>query len=141
MKKVVALTVGLLVAFGLGYVPQYLKSNRLAAEMQQSQERFQQQLAEVESRNKILMLHSELGMLLLEVENQNYGNARERSTAWFDHLRGVISGSTDQSTVKALNSIMGQRDTLTALLTEAKPEALTMVREMYRSMAAVVGVK
>ena len=139
MKKFLLVVVGLLVAFGLGYVPQYLKVSRLTAEMQQTQDELQQRVDTLEERNRILTLHSALGMLLLEVENQNYGNARERSTDWFDQLRNAISNSTSDSTTNALSEIAAQRDQVTAMLTETKPEAAARLRQMYRALAAVVG--
>lgn len=141
MKKFLAVLIALIVAFGLGYIPQYMKVQQITAEFDQSRVQLEERIAEIDGRNSVLTLHGQLGMLLLEIENQNYGSARERSTLWFDRLRDVISNSPDEVTANALNPIMGQRDQMTALLTEAKPEALAMARDMYRSVAAVAGVK
>ena len=141
MKKTLIVLVAVAVAFAAGYIPQYLSNQQLASQLGQSEEEMQGRIVELEGRNRLLALHSQLGMLLLEVENQNYGTARERSTNWFDQLRDAAAGSTDASTNQALNAIMNQRDTLTSLLTEADPKATATVREMYVSLAAALGVR
>ena len=137
MKKFLLVVVVLVTVFGLGYVPQYLQVSRLSDELQESMDTYEARLAEMEELNQILQLQRDLGTLLLEVEDRNYGMARERSTEWFDRLADLVSSSATEQTRQALAAISRRRDTLTAMLTEANPDTATHVREMYQALASV----
>ena len=89
----------------------------------------------------MLKLHSELGMLLLEVENQNYGIARERAAAWFKQLPDARNAVADETSRQAITALAAQRDAVIALLTEADSEVVPLIRQMYSSLAGVAGIK
>ena len=77
----------LLAAYLGGFVPQYLKNREATAQLQQTQA----QLAEAQAQLRLAVLQNNLGLILVEVEQNNFRAAKERSTKFFDDLRQTIA--------------------------------------------------
>ena len=78
-------------AFLAGSVPLYLKDGRLTEKVSVLQTR----LGQAGHQLTIATPRNQLGMILIEVEQNNFGLTRERSTHFFDGLRQVIRDQTD----------------------------------------------
>ena len=78
----VALLIGLLV----GFVPVYLNSRDASKRASAAQQKLEADLARLQQQVRLLQLHAQLGMLLHEVEEKNFGQAKLRSTRFFDSL-------------------------------------------------------
>lgn len=138
MKKILWILAAVVVAFGVGYVPQFLKSRNLSRELEDTRERLEARLTEAELQSRLWHLNTGLGLLILEVEDQNYGNAQQRSTTWFDGLSEAMSTASDPGLRQTLSQLSDRRDRVTALLTQADPDVLNLLREMYRTLASAV---
>lgn len=105
--------VGLIVAaFLAGYVPAKLRYNSL------------------EQQYRKARLHRLLGMVLIEVQLNNYGTARERATEFFNAVAETASHA-DSRTRQRLESIQSRRDEIIADLTAMNPEVTSKVRGIF----------
>ncbi len=122
-KFVVSLVL-VIAAFLAGYVPGALKTANLRVE-----------LAGTQDRLRVLSLLGELGMVLLEVGQNNFGKAREHSTKFFDQVRDAANATDDAKLKATLEAILGQRDAIIADLAslhlEAGPRLEVIYRELY----------
>lgn len=123
----------LLVAFLGGFVPQYLKHREAAAQTQQAQA----QLAETQERLRLATLQNDLGMILVEVEQNNFGAAKERSTRFFDDLRATIALTREEKSKEGLTALLNHRDEITADLTALNAETAAKLRARYLEFPAV----
>jgi hypothetical protein len=80
-------------------------------------------------------LRSNAGLLLLEVQDQNYGTAREHSTAWFDEAAAIEPTTDHASLSSTLSELIGRRDRVTSLLTEGNADSGSEIRALYRTLA------
>lgn len=138
MKKVLIVLLALVVSFLAGYVPQYFELQEMEQQCTEAEERYQELLADEREQNRVLQLHSELGMLLLEAQQSNFGNARERSTKLFNAVRDAVPATSDPKLKGALTNIMQQRDEITSGLTAASPEAVARIRGLYHELAVAL---
>ncbi len=124
-KKTVAAGVSVLVlgAFLAGYVPGRLQEARLSRE-----------LATAQDRNRVLSLQSNLAIVLIDVEESNFGIARERASAFFDELRDVVPTVSDQRLREQLQSVLGRRDEINSELTALRPEVAAKLRSIFKSL-------
>jgi len=86
---------------------------------------------------EIAVLHNELGRILVEVEEDNFGAARERSTRFFGRLNGVLVGGSDEETHRALRVIFARRDEIISDLTSLNPQAAAKLRKLYKEFPAI----
>ena len=99
--------------FLVGFVPQYVKVNRLENELRQSR----QETAGAELRDLI-------GFAYVQASQKNYGLAAETSSRFFGRARDAASQAQDATTRKALEDLLALRDKVTAEL--AKGDAAVM---------------
>lgn len=132
MKKVLVIAVLILLAAAFigGYWPQH---QQLRA-AQQSAAQAQQQLASVQAVARICRLENDLLALLGQTENQNYGDARGLSNAFFDNLRREADRDQNASYKADLENILGQRDTVTAGLARADASTAASLRQILAQM-------
>lgn len=123
MKRVLIVWGLLVAAFAGGYLPQYLKNRGLESS-----------LAEARQQLRVAALDRELGMILVEVEQINFGNAKDRSTRFFDEARNMASEERDPALQQRLTAILKQRDEITSDLTAANPETAAKLRKMYKEL-------
>jgi len=110
----------LVLAFLLGFVPQYLEKRQIQRELAISTEKV-----------KMSELRDLAGMMLLEGLQQNYGVARDYSSQYFDKLRET-SERVENSTLKAsLQELLGSRDMVTAALSTADPASASQLQAIF----------
>jgi hypothetical protein len=118
--KLIAGLLILLAAFLIGFVPQYMGKVRLRDELLTS--RLDLRMAE---------LRDLCGMMLLEVQGQNYGLAREFSTQYFEKVRQVAEDVPDPLG-QPLRELLTSRDSLNALLAQADPASSSHIQMLCR---------
>jgi len=131
----VALVLGLLV----GFVPIYLNSRGASQQAAATQQRLEADVAALQGRVGLLQLHSQLGMLLREVEQQNFGQAKLRSTRFFDSLSEAASAS-EGNVREELVAIGMSRDQVTSGIAQADAEVIVKLRDIYVKLAKVAGI-
>jgi len=130
-----------LVSFLIGFVPVSMKNQSLNQQLQQKElalaERtsdFQQQQAASREKLRFAELNNQLGMLMIMTQEKNFGEARERSTRFFDGLRELIRDTHDKSRRDKMMAILNRRDEITADLTRADAGVTDKLRAFYREM-------
>ena len=106
-------------AFLLGFVPQYLKANRLSHDVQRLS--WQQQIATTRDL---------AGLMFLEVTNNNFGVASRHGSAFFDHVRQMIDQANVPAERDALRQLAARRDSVTAGLAKADPAVRAQIQEL-----------
>lgn len=98
-NKIIVAGVTLVALFLVGFVPQYLKANRLENELRQSR----QAVAGLELRDLI-------GFAYVQASQKNYGLAAETSSRFFNQVREVANQTADANRRKALEDLLASRD-------------------------------
>ena len=112
-NKTIVAAIALIAVFLVGFVPQYVKANRLEKELRQSR----QEAAGAELRDLI-------GFAYVQASQKNYGLAAETSSRFFSRVREVANQTQDANRRKALEELLALRDSVTAAL--AKGDAAVM---------------
>ena len=120
-KTIVIIAVVVLVAFLLGFVPQYWKSRDLENQLATNREKLQM---------------DELGLMIgyvyLQTNQKNYGLARQYSTKFFDRVRAVSSVTRDSNRKNLLESMLVKRDDVTGGLAKGDPGTVTAVQDLFQ---------
>jgi len=120
-------------AFLAGSVPLYLKNGRLTEKVSVLQTR----LGQASNQLRIATLRNQLGMILIEVEQNNFGLARERSSHFFDGMRQVIPDQSDPQLREQLASLLACRDDITSDLTSLNRESPAKIRKLFAEFPQV----
>ena len=118
-----------------GYVPEYRR--RMAAEAQVTE-------TQAELSTAAARLHSNalLGKVLTLKDvaaRQNYGEARELSSAFFDAVRKEAASVMEDRPRNGLGDILARRDGVTAALANGDPSVTTMLYEIERRLRDALG--
>ena len=112
-NKIIVAATALIAVFLVGFVPQYVKVNRLENELSQSR----QETAGAELRDLISFAY-------VQASQKNYGLAAETSSRFFNRVREVANQTQDANRRKGLEDLLALRDSVTAAL--AKGDAAVM---------------
>jgi outer membrane cobalamin receptor len=120
LLKKIAIAAGILIlAFLLGYLPSMINSRAT-----------EQQNVELAHKLKGAELGSQLAMASYEVNRNNYANAAQFSSKFFDGLRDSINESNDQALKQKLQAMLARRDEITANLAQADPSVKEKLAQM-----------
>ena len=136
-KRIIAVVFVVLLgaAFLVGYVPQ--QQRRASAEM--DIEDLQNRLVAAEDRVRTSEL---LGRVLTVQEvtaRQDYGDAQELSSAFFDAVRAEASATHDSRLREGLNDALTQRDAVTAALAKADARAMEILHKIELRLRQALG--
>jgi hypothetical protein len=99
------------------------------------------QLAQAGAAVRLCRLEDQLLTLVEDTANKNYGNAAAVSTKFFDGLNGEASLATPPYVKSAIQSLLAQRDQVTAELANGDPAAHDVFVQMSATLHhAVTGV-
>jgi hypothetical protein len=113
----------LVVVFLLGFVPQYLKSYRLTAEVQT-----------LSWQNKVGAARDLIGLTFLELSKNNFGVAAQHASQFFNQIRLLNGEAIEPAQRDLLQQIGAQRDAVTAGLAQADPAVRAPVQEIFSQM-------
>ena len=121
--KLVLFLIGVLVgAAPLAY--QYWQVNQKA-------ETAESRAMDLEERLRLAELRTQLGTIIFEAQNQNFGRARDLSTEFFNDLSHAASSTQHATLRQQLEAILQRRDEFTADLTSLSPQAAAKLGDMY----------
>lgn len=123
------------VAYLAGYLPQ--RRLRLAAETQAGE--LEARVGAAETRVRIGEL---LGRALAVKElaiRQDYGQALERSSTFFDAIRRETAMISDTPLRDGLNTALALRDTVTARLAKAEPASVESLHDVELELRRALG--
>jgi len=112
-NKIIIAAIAAVAVFLVGFVPQYMKANRLENELRQSRQ-----------ANTGAQLRDLIGLAYVQANEKNFGLAAETSSRFFGRVREVANQAEDATSRKALEDLLVPRDKVTAEL--AKGDAAVM---------------
>ena len=112
-NKVIAIAAGLVAVFLIGFVPQWMKANRLDGELQQ----MRQKVADSELRDLAALAY-------LQASQKNFGLAAETAGRFFGRVRDGAAGR------KAVEELASPRDKITAELAKGDPAAIGSLQDL-----------
>jgi hypothetical protein len=104
-NKIIVAAVAVVAVFLLGFVPPYIKANKLENDLRQSR----QESAGADLRDLV-------GLIYVQANQKNYGLAAESSGRFFGRVREAANQAQDATNRKALEDLLTARDKLTAEL-------------------------
>jgi RecA/RadA recombinase len=119
-KKMVVTAVALVVVFLLGFVPQYVKVNRL-----------ENQLLESQKEHAGADLRDLIGLAYFQANQKNYGLAAETSNRFFARVRESAIQARDATGRKALEDLLVVRDRVTAALAKGDAAVMGDLQELF----------
>jgi hypothetical protein len=136
-KRIVAVAVVVLLggAFLVGYVPE--RRLRIAAEEQIRL--IQDRLAAAEARVRLGELLGEVLTVKEVTIRQNYGQAQELSSSFFDRVRAEAAETRESAFRDALNEVLARRDVVTAALTKAEPSVVEVLHTIELRFRRALG--
>jgi hypothetical protein len=120
MRKIVIRAVVLLAVFLLGYIPSCLSARNA-----------QGQKAQLESQLRLAELTGQLGMASYEVNRNNYANATQYTTKFFNGLQKVSDDTVDKTLKQKLQTFVARRNEITSNLAEVNVIVKEKLAQMY----------
>jgi hypothetical protein len=139
MKQVLTVLVLLVIACLATYVPMQWKNRDLQRQADQTRKELSTRLSDVEDSLRVAKLQNQLGLLLIDVEQNNFGRAKEASTKFFDQVRQALFAATSESARSKLESALKRRDQITADLSVMKPGLADTLRQFYQEFLGESG--
>ena len=118
-----------------GYLPQ--RSQRLAAEAEVRI--LTERLAASEARGRISALLGRALAVTDAASRQNYGQAQELASAFFDQVRAEAAVTIDAGARDALAEILSRRDAVTASLSKGEPGVVEVLQAIELRLRSALG--
>jgi hypothetical protein len=137
MKRVAAIVAIVLIggAYLAGYVPE--RRLRMAAERESATLR--DRVAAAEARVRMGQLLGQALAVREVVQRQNYGQAQELSSSFFDSVRTEAAATSVDEFRTVLNDVLSRRDAVTASLAKADPAILEILLMIEMRMRRALG--
>jgi hypothetical protein len=110
------------VAFLLGFFPQYLKSRNLENQLDSIRPKLQ--------ADDVDLL---VGYIYLQTNLKNYGLASQYSTTFFDRARATAGQASDANRQKFLQLAFSKQDSVVSALAKGDPGSEADVQELFQS--------
>ncbi len=132
MKRVLTILALLAIACVVTYVPMQWRNMSLQRQSEQARQELLTRLGVAEDSLRVARLQSQLGLLLIDVEQNNFGQAKEASTRFFDQVREALFVAKSESARSKLEVALKRRDQITADLSMMKPGLADTLRLFYQ---------
>jgi hypothetical protein len=119
-NKIIVAAIALVVVFLSGFVPQYIKANRLENDLRQARQ-----------ENSGAQLRDLIGLAYFQANQKNYGLAAETSSRFFGRARDAASQAQDAPTRKALEDLLALRDKVTAELAKGDAGVMNDLQDLF----------
>ena len=110
----------LIVAFLAGFVPEYIKANRLENE-----------LSAVRQESDLAELRDLAGLAFVQTSQKNYGLAAATSNQFFTRARDIANRLPDENGRKVLQDLLASQDKITAELAKGARESLGDLQVLF----------
>jgi hypothetical protein len=132
------LIITLLILLGIAYCAGYWPQHKQLLAAEQSAAQAQQQLADAQAVTRLCHLENELLDLVGQTESRNYGNATNLSNTFFDDLRKESDQDQNVAYKSDLDSMLAQRDVVTAGLARADASTANALHQMLGQMQQIM---
>ena len=119
-NKIIVAAIALVAVFLVGFVPQYVKANRLENELRQSRQ-----------ENSGAQLRDLIGLAYVQANQKNFGLGAETTSRFFSRVHEMANQTQDASRRKALEDILALRDRVTAELAKGDAAAMVDLQELF----------
>jgi hypothetical protein len=127
-NRAIIAAIVLVVVFLAGFVPQYVRANRLDTELRQSRQ-----------ANASAELRDLIGLAYVQANQKNYGLAAATTTRFFNRVREVANQMTDQNSKRALETLLVPRDKVTAALAKGDAAVMGDLQELFMKTRQATG--
>ena len=134
MKRLLIYALLFILAFLVGFGPQYWKNYKLQKASVETIQEKDARIAALESQLQLRTLQGMLGMMIIDLHQGNYGNARGRAGGFFDGIRGLASKTGDEKLKQQLDNVMSKRDEIISGLTALNAGVTATLESMYVSL-------
>lgn len=119
-NKIIVAAIVVAAVFLVGFVPEYVRANRLETELQQSR----QSGGGAELRDLIALAY-------VQANQKNYGLAADTCSLFFNHVRDVANQTQDANRRKALEDLLAMRDKITAELAKGDAAVIGDLQDLF----------
>ena len=119
-NRILVIVVALLAAFLAGFLPQYVKANKLDAELRR-----------LRTENAQAQLRDLIGLAYVQANQKNYGLAAETSSRFFSRARELSNQIPDAGSRKALEDVLQSRDKVTAELAKGDAAVMSDLQDLF----------
>ena len=137
-KPMVLAVVGVVVLVGFAYLIGFLPQRQRRLELEREVASLQSGLADAQATGRVCGLYTRVQGLIDVVAQQNYGQAVEASTAFFDGVRAEAERTNEPAIREMLQSVLATRDSVTGALTKADPASLEELRRTATLLRSVL---
>jgi hypothetical protein len=127
-NRIIVVIILLIIAFLAGFVPQYIKVERLENE-----------LSVARQENALAQLRDLAGLAFVQASQKNYGLSAETAKQFFSHTRDAANQAPDASGRKALEDLLASQDRITTELAKGDPEALGDLQVLFEKTRQAAG--
>ncbi|MGA3026794.1 MAG: hypothetical protein ABSF98_18695 [Bryobacteraceae bacterium] len=119
-NRIIVVAVLLVVVFLAGFLPSYVKANRLQNELREARREY----SLVQLRDLACLAYS-------QASQKDYGLAGGTATRFFDRTREAANQAPDASVRKPLEDLLNLRDPITAELAKGDPGVLNDLQALF----------
>lgn len=130
-KLVGIVAAAVVVAFLIGFLPQWLQGRNQRSEMESARQEWQTERAALQHDLKVARLEGRIGAALAESLRGNYERARQLMVSFYTDLQETIPALTDPTQKREMEAILDQRFEIVTLLSRAEPEATERLMLAY----------
>jgi len=127
-NRVIIAAVILAGVFLVGFIPQYVKANRLDTELRQARQ-----------ANVGAELRDLIGLAYVQANQKNYGLAAATTARFFNRVRDVANQTADPSSRKDLENLFVARDKITAALAKGDAGVTGDLQELFMKTRRATG--
>ena len=119
-NRLLVLGIAVVAAFLLGFIPQYVKAQRLESELRAAQQ-----------TNALAELRDLAALAYVQANQKNYGLATATASRLFNRARELANQASEANAKKNLESILAMRDKVTAELAKGDAAAIGDLQDVF----------
>ena len=119
-NKIIGAAIAVVAVFLVGFLPEYVKANRLENELRQSRQ-----------ENAGAQLRDLIGLAYVQASQKNFGLAAETSSRFFGRTREMANQVQDSTGRKALEDLLTLRDKVTSELAKGDAAVIGDLQELF----------
>ncbi len=137
-KLIGIVAAAILVAFLIGFLPQWLQARNQRLEMEAARQEWQAERTSLQHELEIARLEGRLGAALAESLRGNYERSRQLMVSFYTDLENTLPAITDAEQRREIEALLQQRFEIVTLLSRAEPEATERLMLMYTRFFAAM---
>ena len=127
-SKIIMAAIAVVSAFLIGFVPQYVKANRLQHDLRQSRQ-----------QNAGAQLRDLISLAYFQANQKNFGLAAETSSQFFGRTGEMANQAQNATSRKALEDLLALRDRVTAELAKGDAAVMGDLQELFLKTRQATG--